>query len=72
MKFIKLNGNRYMIGNSNGYIVSEEEKLKLEKNELVLNDIKGCECQQEITKKISTINEELKNDTVEETTESAE
>ena len=52
MEFIKV-GKNYMIKNSNGRIVSEEEKIKLENRELVLHDLKGCECQQETTKKIS-------------------
>ena len=32
---------------------SEEEKIKLENRELVLQDLEGCECQKETTKKIS-------------------
>ena len=51
MEFIKLSKDRYMIKDSNNYVVSEKEKLQLEKKELVLKDIKGCECQQETTKK---------------------
>ena len=59
MEFIKV-GDKYMIKDSNGYIVDEKEKLKLEKGELVLKDIEGCECQKETTKKISKINKRLK------------
>lgn len=59
MEFIKV-GDKYMIKDSNGYIVDEKEKLKLEKGELVIKDIEGCNCQKETTKKISKINKRLK------------
>ena len=49
-----------MIKNSPSIIVTEEEKLKLEKNELILKDIEGCNCQGETTKKISKINKKIK------------
>jgi Txe/YoeB family toxin of Txe-Axe toxin-antitoxin module len=49
-----------MIKNSPSIIVTEEEKLKLEKNELILKDIEGCNCQGETTKKISKINKRIK------------
>lgn len=52
MEFVKV-GKNYMIKGSNGRIVSEKEKLQLENKELVLKDIKGCDCQKETTKKIS-------------------
>lgn len=72
MEFIKV-GKNYMIKGSNGRIVSEKEKLQLENKELVLKDIKGCNCQKETTKKISKnkkrikeIMEEEKNSKVEE------
>ena len=72
MKFVKV-GKNYMIKGSNGRIVSEKEKLQLENKELVLKDIKGCDCQKETTKKISKnkkrikeIMEEEKNSKVEE------
>ena len=69
MEFIK-KGKNYLIKNSNGRIVSEEEKLKLEKEELILKDINGCNCQGETTKKIAKIDKKLKgkkNDTIKET-----
>ena len=69
MEFIK-NNKGYLIKDSNGKIVSEEEKLKLEKQELILKDISGCECQEETTKKIAKIDKKLKskkNDTIKET-----
>jgi len=59
MEFIKV-GKNYMIKGGNGRIVSEKEKLQLENNELVLKDIKGCECQKETTKKISKNKKKLK------------
>lgn len=59
MEFIKI-GKNYMIKNSPSIIVTEEEKLKLKKNELILKDIEGCNCQGETTKKISKINKRIK------------
>ena len=52
MEFVKI-GKNYLIKDSNGRIVSEKEKLQLENNELVLEDIKSNQCQQETTKKIA-------------------
>ncbi len=69
MEFIKL-GKRYLIKNSNGRVVSEKEKLELENNELIIQDITGCGCQGETTKKIKKNKKrikELENDIVEET-----
>ena len=59
MEFIKY-GDKYIIKDSPGIIVDEKEKLQIEKGELVLKDIEGCECQKETTKKISKINKRLK------------
>jgi len=59
MEFVKI-GKNYMIKNSNGRIVSEKEKLELENKELILKDIKGCECQKETTKKISKNKKRIK------------
>lgn len=59
-----------MIKNSPSIIVTEEEKLKLEKKELILKDIEGCNCQGETTKKIKKINKKIKeveNETKQET-----
>jgi hypothetical protein len=58
MEFIKV-GKNYLIKNSNGIIVDEKEKLKLEKNELVIQDIKSDNCQEKTTKKIKKINKKL-------------
>lgn len=70
MEFIKY-GDKWLIKNTPGIVVSDEEKLKLEKKELILKDIEGCECQKETTKKISKINKKLKeikkDDPIEET-----
>lgn len=49
-----------MIKNSPSIIITEEEKLKLEKNELILKDIESCNCQRETTKKIKNIDKKLK------------
>lgn len=59
MDFVKV-GKNYMIKGSNGRIVSEKEKLQLENKELVLKDIKGCDCQKETTKKISKNKKKIK------------
>lgn len=70
MEFIKLNDGNYMLKNSNGLIVSEKEKLKMENRELVLEDIKSNGCQGKITKKIVNNKkkiEKLDNETIEET-----
>ena len=58
MQFIKY-GDKYLIDGSNGYVVDEKEKLQIEKGELVLKDITGCNCQKDTTLKIKEINEKL-------------
>lgn len=60
MEFIKHNKG-YLIKDSNGIIVSEEEKLKLEKNELILKDMSSNNCQGETTKEIAKIDKKLKS-----------
>lgn len=59
MEFIRLNDGNFLIKDSNGYVVSEKEKLQLENNELVLKDI-GCSCAKEITKQISKNKKRIK------------
>lgn len=59
MEFIKIREDRYMIKDSNNIIVSEEEKLKLEKKELVIKDIQSDECQGETTQKIQEIDKKI-------------
>ena len=67
MEFIKI-GKRFLIKNSNGKIITEKEKLELENKELIIQDITGCGCQGETTKKIKKNKKrikELENDTIE-------
>ena len=61
MEFIKLREDRYLIKDSNGLIVSNEEKLKLEKKELLIKDIESNECQGKTTQRIEEIDRELEN-----------
>lgn len=70
MEFIKM-GDKYLIKNSNGVVVDEKEKLKLENNEMVIKDVESNLCQKETTKKISKNKkkiEELNDKSIEETT----
>lgn len=59
MEFIKY-GNKYLVKNSGGKVVSEKEKLQMEKNELVFKDITSNNCQGETTKKIKKIDKKIK------------
>ena len=52
MEFIK-HRNGYLIKDSNGIIVSEAEKLKLENQEMIIQDFQSNNCQKETTKKIA-------------------
>ena len=70
MEFIKLNDGNYLIKNSNGRIVSNEERLKLEKGELIIKDVSSNKCQEDTTKKIKEIDkelEEIKHDNIKKT-----
>ena len=74
MEFIKLNNGNYMIKDSNNRIVNEKEKLQLENDELVLEDIKCNKCAKDITKKVSKNKKRIKeieevevNENIEET-----
>ena len=58
MQFIPY-GDKYIIEGSNSIVVDEKEKLQLEKGELVLKDITGCNCQKDTTLKIQEINKKL-------------
>lgn len=60
MEFIKLSKDRYLIKGSNNLVVDEEEKLKLEKKELIIKDITSNECQGETTQKIKELDKKLK------------
>jgi hypothetical protein len=59
MEFIKL-GDKYLIKDSNGKVINEKEKLELEKQGIVLEDITSNNCQEENTKKIKKIKKEVK------------
>lgn len=61
MEFIKLREDRYLIKDSNGLIVSNKEKLKLEKKELIIKDIESNGCQGKTTQRIDEIDRELEN-----------
>ena len=54
MEFIKM-GDKYLIKDSNGVVVDEKTKLELEKKQLVIEDVKSNNCQQETTKKLKKI-----------------
>ena len=60
--FIKV-GKNYMIKDSNGYIISKEQKEQYEKN-LLNPEHKPCNCNK---KKKSTSKVEVQNDPIEET-----
>ena len=57
-EFVKV-GKIYLIKNSNGRIVSEKEKLELEKKELIIEDVKS-ECGKEASKKLKRVNKKIK------------
>lgn len=59
MEFIKY-GDKYLVKNSGGKVVSKKEKLQMEKNELVFKDVTSNKCQEETTKKIKKINKKIK------------
>ena len=58
MEFIKY-GKNYIIKNSGGKVVSEKERLQLEKEELILQDITSNNCQEKTTKKIKKITKKI-------------
>ena len=68
MEVIKRADGNYIIKDS-GFVISEKEKLQLENNELILQDLKS-NCAKDITKKISKNKkriEEIENENIEET-----
>ena len=68
MEVIKRADGNYIIKDS-GLVISEKEKLQLENNELILQDLKS-NCAKDITKKISKNKkriEEIENEDIEET-----
>ena len=58
MEFIKRLDGNYIIKDS-GYVVSEKEKLQMENNELVIEDI-NSKCAKDITKEISKNKKRIK------------
>lgn len=64
MEFIKL-GKRYMIKDSNGYMISEQQLEQYKKNQLN-PEHKPCNCNKK--KKSTSKKIEVQNDTIEETT----
>ncbi len=64
MEFIKV-GKNYMIKDSNGYIVSAEQKERYEKN-LLNPKHEPCNCNKK--KKSTSKKVEVQNDTIKETT----
>lgn len=58
-EFIKIGADKYIIKDSNGTIVNEKEKLKLEKRELIIEDVKS-DCGKDATKKIKKVDRKLK------------
>lgn len=67
MEFIRLNDGNYLINNSNGRIVSNEERLKLEKGELIIKDVESNLCQKDTKKKIEEIDKEIENENIKKT-----
>ena len=64
MEFIKV-GKKYMIKNSNGFMISEEQRERYEKNQLN-PEHKPCNCNKK--KKSTSKKIEVQNDTIKETT----
>ena len=58
-EFIKIGADKYIIKDSNGTIVNEKEKLKLEKRELIIEDV-NSECGKKATLKIKKVDKKLK------------
>lgn len=58
MEFIEIGKDKYLIKNSNGMIVSKKEKLKLEKEELIIEDVKA-ECGKKAQAKIKKVDKKL-------------
>ena len=59
LEFIEVGKDKFLIKDSNGMIVSKKEKLKLEKEELIMEDVKA-DCGKEATKKIKKVNKKIK------------
>lgn len=59
MEFIKI-GKFYLIKGSNGRIITEKEKLEIENNELIIEDIQSNECQGKTTQRITKNKKKIK------------
>lgn len=57
-EFIELGNDKYLVKDSNGMIVSKKEKLKLEKEELIIEDVKA-DCGKKAQRKIKKIDKEI-------------
>ena len=51
MELVKLGKEKYLVKNSNGMIISEKEKLEMEKQNLLIEEITGNGSQKETIKK---------------------
>lgn len=60
MEFIKINENKWLVKDTNGIIVDNLEKTKLERNELILKDFTTNGCTKNIDKEIKEKNEIIK------------
>ena len=67
MNFIRY-GDKWIIEGSNGMVVDDTERLKLEQGELVIKDIESNVCQENNRKKLKAIEKKLKeNEPIKET-----
>ena len=60
MELIKLGKEKYLVKNSNGMIISEKEKLEMEKQDLLIEEITGNGCQKETIKKRKKVEKQIK------------
>ena len=70
MEFIKVGKDKWLIKASNGRLVSDKEKRKLEKEEITIEDKHCEECEIKPIKKkkkTATSKKEIANDIIEET-----
>lgn len=60
MELVKLGKEKYLVKNSNGMIISEKEKLEMEKQNLLIEEITGNGCQKETIKKRKKVEKQIK------------
>lgn len=60
MELVKLGKKKYLVKNSNGMIISEKEKLEMEKQDLLIEEITGNGCQKETIKKRKKVEKQIK------------